>query len=72
MIPFNWSAISKLYQWCMWLVDQIWTQNGSDWPPNGTNPGLFQIRFPYILAQRQNVLKSDLKKSLICPIWGPI
>ena len=37
---------------------------------NGTNLGLFQIRFQYILAQRQNVLKSDLKKSRICPIWG--
>ena len=36
-----------------------------------TNLGLFQIRFQYILALlRQNVLKSDLKKSQICPIWG--
>ena len=34
-----------------------------------TNPGLFQIRFQYILAQqRQNILKSDLKKSRICSI----
>ena len=24
----------------------------SDWPPNGTNPGVFQIRFKYILAHR--------------------
>ena len=38
--------------------------------PNGTNSGLFQIRFQYILAVRQNVLKSDLKKSRICLIWG--
>ena len=29
--------------------------------PNGTYPGLFQIRFNY---------KSDLKESMICPIWG--
>ena len=38
--------------------------------PNGTNPGPFQIGFQYILAHRQNVLKSDLKKSRICPISG--
>ena len=38
--------------------------------PTETNTGLFQIRFQYIFAQRQNVLKSDLKKSRICPIWG--
>ena len=35
--------------------------------PHGTNPGLFNIRFQYIL---QNVLKSDLKKFEIFPIWG--
>ena len=40
--------------------------------PDGTNPGLFQITFQYILAQRQNVLKSDLKKTRICPIRGQI
>ena len=34
--------------------------------PNGTDPGLFKIRFRYI----QNVAKSDLKKSRICPVWG--
>ena len=39
--------------------------------PNGTNPGLFQIRFQNILALlRQNVLNSDLKKSRICLILG--
>ena len=30
--------------------------------PNGTNPGLFQMA--------TNALKSDLKKSRICLIWG--
>ena len=33
--------------------------------PNGTNPELFQIRFQYTLAH----LKTDLKKSQICPFW---
>ena len=33
--------------------------------PNGTNPGLFNIRFQWI-----NALKSDLKKPGICPIRG--
>ena len=46
-----------------WMGDQIWTQKWVILAPNGTNPGLFQIRFQYILAlQRQNVLKTDLKK----------
>ena len=36
---------------------------------DGTNPGLFQIRFPYILAQKCTEI-SDLKKSRICPISG--
>ena len=41
--------------------------------PNGTNPGLFQIRFQYIIKLIEpNVLKSDLKKSRICPICGLI
>ena len=40
--------------------------------PNGTNPGLFQIRFQYIWLDEPNVLKFDLKKFRICPIWGPI
>ena len=51
----------------MWGLSPKWARI----IPNGTHPGLFQIRFQYILAQRrQNVLKSDLKKSRICPIWG--
>ena len=34
-------------------ADRIWAKSGSNyWPPNGTNPGLFQIRFQYILALR--------------------
>ena len=48
------------------------SKSGSDWPPNRTNPGLFQIRLQYIWLDEPNVLKSDLKKSRICPIWGPI
>ena len=36
--------------------------------PNGTNPGLFQIRFQCIWRPAQNALKSDLKKPGICPI----
>ena len=67
-----------------------WPDLGPKWvrlTPNGTNPGLCQIKFQYILAKsdksgpfsdqisvhfgavRQNVLKSDLNKSRICPIW---
>ena len=38
--------------------------------PNWTNPGLFQIRFQCIWRGAPNALKSDLKKPLICPIWG--
>ena len=34
--------------------------------PNGTNPGLFQIRFQYIWLDEPSVLKSNLKKSQIC------
>ena len=39
---------------------------------SGTNTRLFQIRFQYILARRAilYVLKSDLKKSRLCPILG--
>ena len=37
-----------------------------------TNPGLFQISFQYIWLDEPNVLKSDLKTSRICSIWGPI
>ena len=47
----------------------------SDWPRNGTNPGLFKISFSfqYILAlASQNILKRIFKKSRICPILGPI
>ena len=40
---------------------QVRLQSGSDWTPNWTNPGLF--------LDEPNVLKSDLKKSRICPIW---
>ena len=39
---------------------------------NGSDPGLFQNIFQYIWLNEPNVLKSDLKKSRICPIWGPI
>ena len=33
-----------------WLQQgwQVWLQSGSDWTPNWTNPGLYQIRFQYI------------------------
>ena len=45
---------------------------GQDWTPNWTNPGLFQIRFQYIWLDEPNILKCDLKRSRICPTWGPI
>ena len=38
--------------------------------PNGTNPGLFQIRLQCIWRGAPNALKSDLKKPRICSIWG--
>ena len=41
--------------------------------PNGTNPGSFHFRFHYVLissSASQNVLKFDMKKPRICPIWG--
>ena len=34
--------------------------------PNGTNLGLFKISFSTFCTE------TDLKKSQICPIWGPI
>ena len=37
---------------------------------NGTNPGLFPIRFQCIWRGAPNALKSDLKKPQISPIWG--
>ena len=38
---------------------------------NGANMGLlFQSDFSTFCSVRQNVLKSDVKKSWICPIWG--
>ena len=40
-------------------------QIGSDWPPNGTNLGLNNNGAP-------KCTETDLKKSQICPIWGPI
>ena len=42
--------------------------------PNGTKPGLFSDHVPDLsnLGVQSNVLKSDLKKSQICPISGPI
>ena len=40
--------------------------------PKWNKPGHFQIRFQYILALRQNVLKSDMKKSQVCLIWCEI
>ena len=39
--------------------------------PNGTNPGFFRSDFSAFGAGALNVLKSDLKKPRICPIWEP-
>ena len=50
--------------------DLIWTQNGSDWPQMGQIRDFFRSDFSTFWRWRQNVLKSDLKKSRICPIWG--
>ena len=45
-----------------------WKEEGlSGLAPKWVNPGLFQITFQYILAQRQNVLKSDLKSPTFDP-----
>ena len=39
--------------------------------PNRTNPGLFRIRFHYILSRRaKRGAKSYLKNSQICHMWG--
>ena len=64
--------------------DQILAQKRVRLAPNGTNPGLFQIRFQYILApqmgQIRDIFRSVFKtfflelkcteKSWIFPIWG--
>ena len=63
-------AILRTINFIVELPD--WGPKWARLTPNGTNPGLFQIRFQYILAR---VLKSDLKKPRVCPIWsqsGPL
>ena len=58
-------------------VRQSWIQIASDWPQKGRIWDFFKISFQYILSRRAkigsvrpNVLKAELKKSVICPIWG--
>ena len=52
------------------LGHQIWTQNGSDWPQIRQIRDFFRSDFSTFWRLRQNVLKSDLKRSRICRIWG--
>ena len=40
--------------------------------PKLDKSGAFSDQIPVHLLDEPNVLKSDLKKSRICPIWGPI
>ena len=54
---FSWLMTSQYIESGMVGLTPKWDRLS----PNGTNPGLFQIRF---------ALKSDLKKPRICPIWG--
>ena len=49
---------------------QGWGQIGADWFPNGTNLGLFKIRFSAFWRGAPKCTESDLKKSPVCPIWG--
>ena len=46
---------------------QVWLQSGSDWTPNQTNPGLFQISFSTFGLNEPKCTETDLKKSQICP-----
>ena len=48
---------------------QICLQSGSDWPQMGQIRGFFRSDFSAFGAESPNALKSDLKKSRICPIW---
>ena len=43
----------------------------SDWP-NGTHLGLFKISFSTFGLGEPKCTETDLKKSQICPILGPI
>ena len=49
----TWPSLGETFQlWAEWPdLGPKWVRLG----PNGTNPGFFQIRFQYILAQCQNV-----------------
>jgi len=62
---FVWDSWSLLmFEWCetvcletcecspdLMIVILTWASVDRFWPPNGTNPGLFQIRFMYILSR---------------------
>ena len=53
-----------------WVSDlaQKWARlSPTKWDKSGTFSDQISVHFG---ALRQNVLKSDLKKSRICPIWG--
>ena len=49
---------------------QILARIGSDRTQMGQIRGFFKTDYQSILAGRQNDLKTDMKKSRICPIWG--
>ena len=51
---------------------QFGIQIGSDWPPNGINLGLLKICFSTFWLAEPKCTETDLKKSQIYPIWGPI
>ena len=52
------------------LGDKIWDQIGSDWSQMGQNRDFFRSYFSTLGSIEPNVLKSDLKKSRICPFWS--
>ena len=61
------SLVTVLWNEYFWVdqVCQMWAQNGSYW----FHMGQFWDSFRSDAVGRQNGLKSDLKKSRICPIW---
>ena len=60
----NWTANDHILK----LDVKFCIQIGSDWPPNGTNVGLFKISFSTFWLGDPKCTETDLKKSQICPI----
>ena len=62
--PRRWVEIIQLLQGC-----PILPQNGTDWHQKGQIWDFWRYFSVHFGSPSQNVLKNDLQKSQICPIW---